>query len=224
MRKNPPKKINLLVASNSLLSRKGLRNLLSSHPDFKILKEAITEAEAVRFALKSHPDILMLCFHLLLDSEENLIKKIKKKSPGLKMVVFNASFTGEQEARLAKMGIEGIFSADCPAETLVRELRKVSEGRISLKQEVLNLLMGFRLTSRKSATAWKLSRPLTPQETKILSLVAAGMGNQEMASLLNISEHTLKCHIQNIFKKMNINNRLQARLFVQEYGLPDAPQ
>lgn len=184
------------------------------------MKETGTEEETVRLALKLKPDILMLCFHLMLDCKENLIKKIKKESPRLKIVVFNAAFTREQEARLAKMGVVGIFSADCPAKNLVRELRKVAEGLISLKQEVLNFLMGFRLTSKESAVAWKLERPLTPQEIRILSMVAAEKTNQEMMLLLKIKEDTLKRHIQNIFKKLNINNRLQARLYVQEYGLP----
>ncbi len=212
-------KIRLLIACCSTPSRVGLSYILSNEKGFLIIKETSSADDTIRHIKKTNPDIILICYNLLLESGADLIKKINNVMQQPKIVLFNSSLTLDQESELVREGVMGILNADSPPQTLIKALRKIHTGEFWLRRELMKSLAGAHLNPKKNKRSGDNKLPLTRREIEILTQIASGHKNRAISSKLCISEVTPKTHINNIYKKLEINDRFQATLGALKHNL-----
>lgn len=211
-------KIKILIACDSSLSLMGLRGLLSNEKDFLIVKETTTLDDTFFWYEKENPDILLLCSHLLIDNGSDIVAKIKEKNNDAKIVVFNNSFSRDRQILLIRKGIVGIIKSDCSQQTLIKALRKIYAGEYWFRRDLIPSLIDtgvhfdkVRKTENSKIGNGKIN--LTKRELEVLSYVAAGYKNHDISSKLYVSGSTVKTHINSIYKKLQVNDRLQATFY-----------
>jgi DNA-binding NarL/FixJ family response regulator len=219
------KKIKILIACGDTLTCKTLCELLCKEKDFIVdcktqELETATLADTISWFKKSDPDLIFICSHFLIRKGTEIIAKMSNERTRAKIAIFNSHFTQEQELLLAKEGVVGILSPYLEPPTLLKALKKIHAGEIWFRRELIHLLIGSdRLDSHNKNVSGDGTPRLTEKESEILSLIVNGYKNKEISSKLCISEVTVKTHINNIFKKLNVNNRLQAIFYAKKHFL-----
>jgi LuxR family transcriptional regulator of csgAB operon len=150
----------------------------------------------------------------------DIIAKITKERMKAKIAIFNSHFTQEQELLLAKEGVVGILSPYLEPPVLLKALRKIHAGELWFRRELFNSLIGnVRLDSHNEKVSGDVNPQLTEKELEVLALIAKDYKNKEISSKLCISELTVKTHINNIFKKLKVHNRMQAIFYAKKHFL-----
>lgn len=128
------------------------------------------------------------------------------------MALFNVShlIDIQVEKEILKRGIRGIFPQDCPRPVFVKGIKSILAGELWFSRKAMTQLL---LEQKGAAAGLGMAAPLTTREKEILFCIASGASNDEISCDLNISPHTVKSHVYNIYKKINVPNRLQAALW-----------
>ncbi|WP_430461155.1 response regulator [Thalassolituus sp. LLYu03] len=200
----------ILIADDHPLFRTALRGALAE------LKDPCTISECENFdQVQEHlrsGDIDLLLLDLKMPGNNGLmgLMRIRSEYPHLAVAVVSASEDASIISSIRNMGASGFIpKASSPLE-IRQAVEKVFAGGVSFPE----------FSQVKSELTDKL-RQLTPQQLRVLQFIAEGALNKQIAYSLNIKETTVKSHISDIFRKLNINNRTQAALIVQELSIPD---
>ena len=208
--------IKLLIYSchNSHL---GLSKTFSEAKNFRIEKRTSIEGDIISDIQKAHPDIILICCHFLIGKCMDFITEVMQKINGAKIVVFNFRFGEKEEIKFAQSGVKGILAFDCPPKKFYKALQAVQNGDLWLKRKIITqLINGPNKSDQNIKNNQKNQSFLTKRELEIFSMVAAGLKNQEISSELYIAEGTVKTHINKIYKKLDVDNRVQATLYAIE--------
>lgn len=212
--------IKLLVACGSTIFHTGIRNICTEKEDFKVVKEASSINKAILYAKKSPPDLFLICFqHYLESGNLRYISEIKKKVPNTKIVLFNSRATLEQELELVKQGGFGILEHTCSNFFLVAALKKIHAGELWFSRKLMLSLLNPHLDALAGTNSKMRKTPLTKRELDVLKALAGGHTNSEIASQLFLAEATIKTHVNNIYKKLAVNDRLQASFYALKNNL-----
>jgi DNA-binding NarL/FixJ family response regulator len=203
-------KIRILVVDDHPIVRDGLVAMLGTQPDFEVIGEVGSGPEAVRRALDRLPDVMLLDMELPgLDGVE-VIRRVRERAPGVRIVVFTAFDRDEQIAGAIRSGAEGYLLKGTPREEVFRAIRLVHGGGSLIEPLVATkLLRQFRADPNA----------LTAREAEVLQLVAQGHANRSIANTLFVSERTVKFHVSSILAKLGVSNRTQAAAVARERGL-----
>jgi DNA-binding NarL/FixJ family response regulator len=206
-------RIRVLVADDHPVVRSGIASVLSTQPDFEIVGEAATGADAVADAARLDPDLILMDLRMPVQSGVSAIEAILSASPDTRIVVLTTYTTDGEILRAIEAGAVGYLLKDVPHEELFRALRAVARG-----ERYLAPLVTERLIAR-----WQQGdRPaLTEREADVLRCVARGSSNKAIASTLGITEPTVKAHLVHVFEKLNVENRTAAVRVAIERGLID---
>jgi len=212
--------IRILLADDHALFRQGLRSLLEAEGDLRVIGEAKDGREALRAALETNPDVILMDIQMPgLDGAE-ATKEILKEKPDAKVVMLTMYRQDAYVFEAVKAGARGYLLKDASADELIDAVRRVAAGEVLLDAELAEqIIRDFRA---KEAEIPKSRRAdLTDREVQILRLLAQGATNQEIADELGISEKTVRNRLSEIFAKLHLNNRTQAALFAIREGLAD---
>ncbi len=212
--------IRILLADDHALFRQGLRSLLEAEGDIRVIGEAKDGREALRAALETNPDVILMDIQMPgLDGAE-ATKEILKEKPDAKVVMLTMYRQDAYVFEAVKAGARGYLLKDASADELIDAVRRVAAGEVLLDAELAEqIIQDFRA---KEAEIPKSRRAdLTDREVQILRLLAQGATNQEIADELGISEKTVRNRLSEIFAKLHLNNRTQAALFAIREGLAD---
>jgi DNA-binding NarL/FixJ family response regulator len=216
------KKIKLLVACSSTLARMGVMDLIAADRAFEIVGETFSLKDTISAAKRVEPDIILLCFHLLLANGPNSVAGIMKEIPGARVVAFNTNFTMDREWGLVQEGVRGIFNSNCPLRALVKGLKKVYQGGHSLRKELIHSLIDCQFDPAREKVLDGHKVPLSIKEINIFSMATAGIRNRAISTNLGIAESTVKGHLRKIYKRLHLEDRLQATLYAIKHGIPAA--
>lgn len=218
-KKGKEPKIRVLLACCETLSKLGLYEQLRREDDIEIIKTVEEINDLLNLSKREKPDIIMMCHSFLKEMGIGLVSTIKISNKHIKFIVFCSILTPEQELMMIRKGISGIVSTSSALDSLVKAVRKVYSGDFWIRREVLNAIVesGVDLNVPEESEGENLQ--LTKREKEILSLIATGCSNHEIASCLFISQITVKSHISHIYKKMNIHNRLEASILAKNNNL-----
>jgi two-component system, NarL family, nitrate/nitrite response regulator NarL len=190
--------IRIVIADDHPIFRDGLRRLLESEGDMKVVGEACDGLEAVKMATQIKPDILLLDLamphHTGLDALRDLSTRTGGAGP-VRIILLTAAAEKKQVVEALQLGARGVSVSN-----LVQYLRNLMQ---STNEETKQKKFG-----------------LTPRELEIVSAVVAGYANREIAEYFKISEDTVKHHLSNIFDKLGVSTRLELALFAVNQGLP----
>jgi two-component system, NarL family, response regulator DevR len=204
--------IRLLMVDDHEVLRLGLRTLFSEAGGFEVVGEAGTMAEAVFNARALEPDVVLMDVRLPDGSGVEACREIRTIRPETR-VLFLTSYA-DDDAVLATIlaGAQGFLLKEVSSDELLRAVKAVANGRSILDPAVTQRVLTRVQTLSASSTGAK-EEELSPQERRVLALVAEGKTNKEIAVALNLSEKTVGNYLSNVFQKLNITRRSQAAVY-----------
>jgi two-component system response regulator DevR len=201
--------IRLMIADNQELIRLGLRAMLAGEPGLSISGEADTLAVAIAKAEQVRPDLLLLEYHLPDGSGAEACRLLLKKNLRVQILIMSWDKRMATFRHAMKAGAHGFVYKDICRAELLRTIRLVARGDSNLNSIAVNRARGASRRADSRSHGSRLSL-LSPQERRILPLLAEGETNKEIALKLALAERTVKNYIANMFRKLKISRRAQA--------------
>lgn len=202
--------ISVMIADDHSLIREGLRQLLEFDGSIKVVGEAANGVECLENLEKYNPEVLLLDINMPEMNGIEVLKKMKENQSAVKVLILTVHNELEYLMNAVDIGVEGYIMKDSESAELKKAIRAVRDGENYIQPSLIpalnNQLMNRDVDKDKVAS-------LTNRELEVLVQVANGMFNKEIATNLNISERTVKNHISNIFKKIEVSDRTQAAVF-----------
>ena len=202
--------VKIMIADDHNMIREGLKQLLELDGDIKVISEAGDGEECLDLLNHIHPDVLLLDINMPKVNGLEVLERIRKKKMGIKVLVLTIHNEVEYLLRAVEIGIEGYILKDSESAVLKKAIFAIHNGESFIQPSLTPLLNAKML--EKDNDKQKIEE-LTRRELDVLKLLAEGMFNKEIASELHISERTVKNHVSNIFKKIDVADRTQAAVF-----------
>ncbi len=212
--------IRLLLCDDHAMFRQGLRSILETEEGMRVIGEAATGREAVRYALSTHPDIILMDIQMPELDGVAATKTILEEFPEAKVIILTMYRQDRYVFEAIKAGARGYLLKDADADDLVSAIRRVADGEILLRAELAaSVLDEFKRAKEAPEHPEHRLSELTEREATILRLLAQGASNAEIADALGVSEKTVRNRLSEIFSKLRLNNRTQAALYALREGI-----
>lgn len=210
--------LTVLIADDHPLFRKGMRSLLQSMPDIELVGEAQNGNEAVALALEKQPDLVLMDLQMPDGHGLAATRQISKASPHIRILVVTLFEDDESIFAALRAGAHGYILKDAGEEEMVRAIRAVGEGEAIFSPAIATRLMDYFAATRREVPQ-ELFPELTDREREILTLIARGQSNADIAEELVIAVKTVRNHVSNIYNKLQVADRAQAAIRAREAGL-----
>lgn len=207
---------NIVIADDHVMMREGIKQLLEFDGSIKVIGEAGDGIECLKVLENTIPDVLLLDINMPHMNGLEVLKEIKKRRIDLGVLILTVHNEVEYLVKAVDIGVDGYILKDSESSELKKAIESVINGDKYIQPSLIPGL-NSRLINRDSDKD-KLEQ-LTKRELEVLVLIANGMFNKEIAIELNISERTVKNHISNIFKKIDVADRTQAAVFAIKNNL-----
>jgi two-component system, NarL family, response regulator DevR len=214
----PVRTLRLLVVDDHEVVRQGLVALLDRRPNFQVVAEAGTVEEALAQAHLHQPDIVIMDVRLPDGSGVEACREIRADLPDTRVVMLTSFPDDEAVLSAIVAGAAGYLLKQIRARDLIAGLEAVGRGESLLDPAVTERVLA-RVRQIASGEIHDELSGLTPQERKILMLVAEGMTNKEIAAEIFLSDKTVKNYVSSILAKLNLERRAQAAAFVARHRL-----
>lgn len=205
--------IRLLIVDDHEVLRMGLRALLSDFDDFEICAETGSASETLPLTEKHRPDVILLDLNLKDSNGAQVCKNLKALDPSPQVLVLTAHSDREHVLEAIEAGADGYLLKDMNRDQLAKAVRMVSEGKTFLDPAITHHLITQIQTQKSQGREQELFKSLSLQEKRVLSGVAEGWTNKEIALELNLSDKTVKNYLSNAMDKLGVNRRAQAAAF-----------
>jgi len=218
-------KIRVLIADQQPLFRQGISYSLNQIADIEICGEVGSSNEVVSATSTLFPDVILLDIGLSLGDEVDLAKTIKQMLPSIAVIVLSPEPNDDELFRAIKSRVAGYLKRDVSSNELVKTIRRSAAGEHPINDTFLaQPKVAHQVLEQFQDFSWGtgaeiLVSPLTPRETEILTYMAKGYFNKQIAIELSISEQTIKNHITSILRKLDANARTQAVITAIKRGL-----
>ena len=210
--------VKVMITDDHTMMREGIRHLLEFDGSVKVIAEAKDGNECLEVlrSLKELPEVLLLDINMPDKNGIDALQEIRNKQIDIKILMLTVHNEVEYLIKAIDIGADGYLLKDSGSEELRRAITAVMNGQNYIQPSLIPSL-NARLIKRD--TDKEKIDSLTKRELEVLILIANGMFNKEIAMKLNISERTVKNHISNIFKKIEVVDRTQAAVFAIRNGL-----
>ena len=213
--------VNILVVDDHTLFRRGLTALLSTQAMFKVVGEAGDAGEAQRRAAELQPDVILLDNHLPGVNGVDALKGLREAAPKARVLMLTVSEDAQTLTTALQRGASGYLLKTVDSDVLAEAIHRAMQGQSTISPEMTGKLVTAyqALQGPGSAEAPVLAvskdpvQLLSPRERQILTEIARGASNKEIARTLDIAEATVKIHVQHILRKLNLSSRVQAAVF-----------
>ena len=210
--------LKIVLIDDHTLFRSGLKALLQRQSDFAVVGEAADGLEGVKLIELVAPDVVLLDLDMPHMNGREALAQIVAVHPELAVLMLTVSEDGEDLAECMRLGARGYLLKNINAEFLLSSIRRAVTGDSVLSPEMTAKLVA-RLRDPRPAASRPDVDSLTPRERETLRHLARGVSNKEIARSLDLAESTVKVHVQNILRKLNLSSRVQAAVFAVENEL-----
>ncbi len=209
-------KISVLVVDDHPVVRKGIRSLLAEEDDIWVIGEAVNGVDAIQQVEQFNPDVILMDLVMPEMNGIDAIGKIILAHPEARILVMTSFAADDKVFPSIKAGALGYLLKDSDPEDLVRMIRQVYRGELSIHPTIARkVIQELNRPLQEPLTP----SPLTEREVEILQLLAKGVENKEIARRLVLREATVRTHVSNILGKLQLANRVQATLYAIRTGL-----
>jgi two-component system, NarL family, nitrate/nitrite response regulator NarL len=213
-------KIRVLLADNSEIFVEGLRNLLRHESAIEIVCTCVAGLEIIENAVKYKPNLVLISIDLLRHDDIELIQSINKELPRTRIIILTRVELEDELCSAVAAGVTGYATKEISFVNLIKLITLAMEDDIAIFTTLAGRLIKTTSVIEKTQTEKStISIILSKRESQVLTLVARGFRNADVASSLFISENTVKVHMRNIMEKLNANNRQQATTRAIALGL-----
>jgi len=209
--------VRIMLVDDHEVVRYGLKNLLERQPGWEVVAEAGTVAESIRRANEYQPDIIVMDIRLRDGSGIEACREIVKVHPQIKVIMLTSFAEDELLFNAISAGAVGYVLKQVGNDDLLRAIETVARGEALLDPSVT----GQVLAKLREATRVEAFMDLTDQELKVLSLIANGKTNKEIAANLHLGEGTVRNYVSSIFGKLGLSNRAEATAYAVRHNLDD---
>ncbi len=209
----------LLLVDDHAVVRSGLRMLLGSESDVEIVGEASTAAEAIEAASSVNPDVILMDIGLPDLSGIDATREIKKRFPKVSVVALTIHEDEEYFFKMLEAGASGYVPKRAAPEELLTAIRAAATGEVYLYPSLAKLLVKDFLAQEHPADEKSNLDGLTDREREVLTFLAEGASNEEIARSLVISPKTVERHRENIMRKLNLHSRAELVRYAIRKGI-----
>lgn len=213
--------IRILLVDDHPIVREGLRSLLEIQENIEVVGEASDGQDGLEQAISLQPDIVLMDIRMSGVNGVEATRQITSRIPNARVIILTSYDEDEQVFEAIKAGASGYVLKDVNPDQLLMAIHAIADGYSLLSPSIARKLRDeFQHHTRSAGAAITDENiPLTARENQVLTLIAQGHNNHEIARSLSISEKTVKTHISNIFTKLRITDRSQAILYAARQGL-----
>lgn len=211
-------KIRVLLVDDHTLFRSGIKALLLRSDEFEVVDEAGDGLEGIKRARSHKPDVVLLDLHMPGVSGLEAVKVIAEELPDVRVLMLTVSEDAQDLMDALRGGACGYLLKNIETDALLDAIRRAAQGEsVVSPQMTAQLIQGVRNPVKVSGSGVERDK-FSPRERDILTCLAQGESNKEIARALDLAESTVKIHVQNIFKKLNMTSRVQVALYAVEHG------
>lgn len=215
--------IKVMLVDDQSLFREALQTLLSIQPEFEVVGQAGNGEEALRIALQTQPDVVLMDLRMPVMDGVTAISRLRDTLPTCKAIALTTFDEDELIFDGFRAGAMGYLLKDVSSEKLFDAIRAASKGEYFLLPNITaKVLAEFSRIARPAPFASNANAyrsVLSSREVQILKIVSSGASNKEVADQLVIAEGTVKNHMRNIISKLEVRDRMQAVLKAKELGI-----
>lgn len=213
------KKIEVIIADDHVLIREGIKQILELEDDIVVTGQAGNGEEAFDMAMNLNPDIVLLDINMPKLNGIETLRKFKDMGIKSKVIILTIHEDKEYILKTLKLGANGYMLKDSNADSLVKGIRDVARGEKYIQPSVAELVSKTSNCDEYLNIGIDKINSLTKREYEVLILIAEGLNNKDIADRLYISEKTVKNHVSNIFRKLDLNDRVQAAIFAYKNNI-----
>lgn len=213
------KPINVMIADDHLMVREGIKQILELDGDIRVIAEASNGKECIELLDGKKTDILLLDINMPEMNGLKVLQYLKEKNINIKILILTIHNEVEYLIKAADFGVDGYILKDSDSTVLKKAILTIIQGESFIQPDLRPMLK--KRMSERATSLNTLEESLTKREIEVLKLLAEGLFNKEIAYTLSISEKTVKNHISNIFKKINVSDRTQAAVYAIKHNLVD---
>lgn len=202
--------VKIMIADDHSMIREGLKSLLELDGDIQVIAEAVDGKDCLDKLDIVTPDVLLLDINMPKMNGLEVLKNLKERHIKVKVLVLTVHNEIEYLMKAVDIGINGYVLKDSESAELKKAIFTIVEGETYIQPSLIPALNAKRIEKNEDE---ERIDDLTKRELEVLKLLAIGMYNKEIAEKLNISERTVKNHVSNIFKKLEVTDRTQAAVF-----------
>ena len=210
--------VRVLIADDHPLFRRGLRTLLDSMPQMTVIGEATSGREAVEQTLALQPDVILLDLQMPAGGGLGAIRELAQRATSSRILVVTLFDDDESVFTALKAGARGYVLKDADEAEMIRAIQAVAEGEAIFSPAIAARMMHY-FAAPPTARAGTSFPELTEREREVLTLIARGYANAQIAEELTISLKTVRNHASSIFNKLQVADRAQAAIRAREAGL-----
>ncbi|MFE4665632.1 response regulator [Streptomyces sp. NPDC056716] len=213
--------IRVLIADDQQMVRQGFTVLLNTQSDIEVIGQAVNGLEAVEKAAELSPDVVLMDIRMPELGGIEATRRVTTAMPVTKVLVLTTFDLDEYVYEALRAGASGFLLKDASADQLAEAVRVVAAGDALLAPGITRRLIAefSRLGTTAPAPLKQRVATLTDRETEVLSLIAKGLSNAEIAERLVVAEQTVKTHVGRILVKLGLRDRTQAAVFAYESGV-----
>ncbi len=215
--------IRVLLADDQRVVREGLGTLLGLLEGIEVVGLAADGAQALALAAEQHPDVVLMDLRMPRCDGVEATRLLREHDPNIKVLMLTTYADDRSVIDALRAGARGYLTKDASAEELHQALQRVTSGQAAIDPAVQHHLLDALTASPHAAAHIQPGPPLpdglTQREAEVLSLIAQGLSNTEIAGRLVVSETTVKSHINHLFAKTGVRDRAQAVTYAYQQGL-----
>lgn len=212
--------IKVLICDDQTIVSEGLRVILGTDPEINVVGIANDGAEAVDLVEQIHPDLVLMDLKMPIMNGIQATRQIRKNYPDIKVLVLTTYDADEWVFDAIRGGASGYLLKDTPREGLIAAIKETVAGKTPVDPGIAGKLFSH-ISQNTAHTDTSIANALTDRERDVLSLIAQGLTNTDIAHRLYLSEGTIRNYVSSIFTKLNVTDRTQAAVIALRYGLVD---
>ena len=207
----------IIIVDDHQIVREGLKTILQDDPDFEVVAESGSAEGLAALVRRTRPDVVLLDARLPGVSGAEACRQLVAANPDIAVLMVSSYTDDRLVEECIRAGAKGYLIKDIQRLSLKESIRAVSQGGGAVSPAIAAKVLD-RLRTQEDLAPAEPASPLSDTQLDILRLVAAGYSNREIASRIQLSENTIKSHIQEIFRKLDVGNRVQAALKASKNG------